>query len=221
MTKLYSLHQVQFTYAKKPVLDIDHLEIESNSITAILGNNGAGKSTLLKVLALLETPQHGFLKFKGKDLSPSCLLTIRRRVIFIAQKPYLLHGTVMDNVVLGLKFRGLSKKMAKKEALKALEKVGVCSFANRLVTDLSGGEAQKVALARAFALKPEVLLLDEAFSHLDQESTSQFSQLIKSFANSEGRSVVFSTHDQDYANSIADKLITLVAGKLNLQPLKG
>ena len=67
MTKLYSLHQVQFTYAKKPVLDIDHLEIESNSITAILGNNGAGKSTLLKVLALLETPQHGYLKFKGKD----------------------------------------------------------------------------------------------------------------------------------------------------------
>jgi ABC-type bacteriocin/lantibiotic exporter with double-glycine peptidase domain len=109
MSELYRLDQIRFSYLKNQVvLDIPKLEIATNKVTAIQGSNGAGKSTLLKLLAFLERPQQGSIRFCGKKLSTTVLLSSRRSVSLVAQKPYLLRGTIFENVLLGLKFRGVS-----------------------------------------------------------------------------------------------------------------
>ncbi len=213
MRALYHLNHIQFSYAKKTVLEIEQLEISANHVTALLGNNGAGKSTLLKLLPFLESPQQGQLLFKGKNSKTSSLLSLRKRVVLVAQKPYLLKGTVLDNVLLGLKFRSIPSQLVKKQANEALEQVGIASFSNRHVAKLSGGEAQKVALARALALKPEVLLLDEPFTHLDQESIKHLSHIITNFSQPDGQSVIFSAHDGLHVTTLAEKTIFLRSGR--------
>ena len=172
------------------------------------------ESTLLKLLAFLESPQQGQILFNGYFPTQDSLLSLRRQVALVAQKPYLLKGTVLQNVLLGLKFRSIPTISAKKLAVEALEQVGLSAFLDRKVSGLSGGEAQKVALARALALQPEVLLLDEPFSHLDQKSTEYICRLITNFSLDEGKTVIFSTHDRLLATTVADKNICLVAGGL-------
>lgn len=213
MGKLYQLEQVKFAYSSQPVLEIEKLEIPSHSITVLLGNNGAGKSTLLKLLAFLETPQQGIIRFFCEDSINTPVLSLRRRVVLVAQKPYLLRGTVFDNVLMGLKFRDTEKETAKKQTIEVMKKVGMLDFSNRQVANLSGGEIQKVALARALVLKPDVLLLDEPFSHLDQESCQQLGDLIKNFSD-EGHSVIFSSHDQFLSTTLTNKTIKLMNGRL-------
>lgn len=210
MSVLYRLDHIRFAYLKNQVvLDIPELEIAANKVTAIQGSNGAGKSTLLKLLAFLERPHPGSIQFCGKELSTTGLLLSRRRVSLVTQKPYLLRGTVFENVLLGLKFRGVPIQSAKKKVNEALTKTGIDSFAARLAMHLSGGEAQKVALARALALQPKVLLLDEPFNHLDQASIENLSRLIADFARQDGHSVIFTTHDQLLADMLADGIIRI------------
>ncbi len=211
---LYHLNHIKFSYTKKPVLEIEQLEIAANNVTALLGNNGAGKSTLLKLLAFLESPQQGRILFKGKNSTTQSLLSLRKRVVLVAQKPYLLKGTVVENVLLGLKYRSIPIQLAKKRADEALALVGVSGFSNRQVANLSGGEAQKVALARALALQPEVLLLDEPFTHLDQQSIKHLSDIISNFSHSDRQSVIFSAHDGLHVTTLADVTIKLQFGQL-------
>jgi ABC-type sulfate/molybdate transport systems ATPase subunit len=213
MTALYQLSQLQFSYSKKIILKIDQLDITAGDITALLGDNGAGKSTLLSLLAFLENPQQGRILFQNKEVNHASRLSFRKRVALVAQKPYLLKGTVLDNLLLGLKFRSISSTLAKQHAFDALDLVGISDFSDRHIKELSGGEAQKVALARALALQPDVLLLDEPFSHLDQESIKQLSQLIIDFSDNKQRSVVFSAHDKPQATALANQIITLSNGK--------
>ena len=213
MNPLYQFDDIQFAYVKKPVLDIEHLEITGNNVTALLGNNGAGKSTLLKLLAFLEFPQQGVIRFCGEKVRRNSLHSLRKKVVLVEQKPYLLRGTVIENVLLGLKFRGIAIKLAKEQAIGALEQVGISSFSNKPVAELSGGEAQKVALARALALKPETLLLDEPFSHLDQKSINQLSHLVSDFSRLQGKTVIFSTHNQLHATTLANETICLLSGQ--------
>lgn len=219
MTALYRLDNLSFGYEKKPVLDIEQFEIRANSITALLGGNGVGKSTLLKLLAFLESPQQGSITFKGKPVGGSELLSFRRRVGLVAQKPYLLQGTVFDNIALGLKFRAVPAETIGRQVAGALELVGIADFADRTANELSGGEAQKVALARALALQPEVLLLDEPFTHLDQASIEELNELVSEFAKSGERSVIFTTHDRLHASILADEVMGLVSGRIVYAPL--
>ena len=212
MTTLYQLNQIQFSYTKKIILDIDHLSITAGKITALLGENGAGKSTLLSLLAFLDKPQCGQILFQNKTVNKASTLSFRKRVALLSQKPYLLKGTVLDNLLLGLKFRSIPTTLAKTHAIDALKLVGIADFLDRDSQELSGGEAQKVALARALALQPEVLLLDEPFSHLDEESIKQLSQLIIGFSGDKQRSVIFSAHDKPQATALADQTIILSNG---------
>jgi tungstate transport system ATP-binding protein len=219
MTALYRLDNLSFGYEKKPILDIEQFEIRENSITALLGSNGAGKSTLLKLLAFLESPQRGSITFKGEPVGESELLSFRRRVGLVAQKPYLLQGTVFDNIALGLKFRAVPSETISRQVADALEMTGITSFADRAADELSGGEAQKVALARALALQPEVLLLDEPFTHLDQASIEELNQLVSRFAKTGERSVIFTTHDRLHASTLANEVMGLVSGRIVYAPL--
>jgi tungstate transport system ATP-binding protein len=219
MTALYQLSQLRYGYEKKAVLNIEQFEIQESRVTALLGSNGAGKSTLLKLLAFLDAPQQGSITFKGRKVDAAELLSFRRQVGLVAQKPYLLQGTVFDNMALGLKFRRLSTEMQKRQVENALERAGISHFAHRVANELSGGEAQKVALARALALQPAVLLLDEPFTHLDQGSIDDLDQLISDFASQDGKSVIFTTHDRLHASALADEVMGLVSGRVIYAPL--
>ncbi len=214
MTALYHLKHVKFSYAKKTVLDIAQLSIATHKITALQGENGAGKSTLLKLLSFMEMPQQGRIFFGGKTYAKNSLQTLRKQVVLVAQKPYFLRGTVFDNVMLGLKFRTIPMHSAKNQVIEAVEQVGLSEFLNRPVAGLSGGEAQKVALARAIALQPEVLLLDEPFSHLDQSSMQNLRQIIADYSLRDERTVIFSTHDELHAENLAAEVIHLNSGKI-------
>ncbi len=213
MIPLFQLENLQFAYKKKPVLNIGHLKITAGIITALLGKNGAGKSTLLKLLGFLEKPQQGKIFLFDKDSATTSLFTLRKRVVMVSQKPYLLRGTVLDNALLGLKFRSLPIASAKKQAEQTLEQVGIASLRDAQAASLSGGEAQKVALARALALQPEVLLLDEPFSHLDQASIRHINFLIQQYVRQNNHTVIFSTHNHQHATEIADESIFLDSGK--------
>lgn len=133
----------------------------------LIGPNGSGKSSLLKILAFLEAPTSGSLYFQGKLVQKSVPLPTRRKIALVFQEPLLLNTRVFDNVAIGLKIRGLSKDTIRKRVAYWLEQFGVDHLSKQSARSLSGGEAQRVSLARAFALEPDVLFLDEPFSALD------------------------------------------------------
>lgn len=214
MRPLYEIDNIKFGYGDKTVLDIERLEIGSGKVTALLGQNGAGKSTLLSLLAFLDLSQQGQLFFRGEKVEASRQVALRRSVGMVAQKPYLLRGSIFDNVALGLKFRGVASGLISDRVFRALERVGLADFASRGAAELSGGEAQKVALARALVTDPVVLLLDEPFSHLDQQSSEKLSDLLGEFASNQSRAVVFSAHDRLQATAMADEVLGIAAGNV-------
>lgn len=215
MIPLFLLDSVKFSYAQQSVMDIQHLVIPYCNIVTLLGENGAGKSTLLKLLGFQIRPTHGNIRFSGLLCTKQCEGELRRRVILVDQKPYLFKGTVFENVALGLQFRSCSRQKINQKVNEILQRVSILQIKDSKVSEISGGEAQKVALARAMVLEPEVLLLDEPFSHLDQRSVEQMSKLLINFAKADNRTVIFSAHDQKFASSIADKRIYLNAGKVD------
>jgi len=151
----------------RDVLRIDALDIERGETLTVVGPNGAGKSTLLLVLARLLRPSQGDILYDGRSLKQWDELDYRRRISFVFQAPLLMDMTVEQNVALGLKFRGTPKEETRVRSGKWMKQLGVEPLSKRRAGQLSGGEAQRVSLARAFVLEPELLLLDEPFSALD------------------------------------------------------
>jgi ABC-type sulfate/molybdate transport systems ATPase subunit len=208
------LRQVVLAYGGPPVLNIDELNIETGSVTAIVGRNGAGKSSLLRTLALLAPPQRGELRFAGALVNNADLIALRRRIGLLPQSPYLLHGTVYANVELGLRLRGVARASRGVAVGAMLEKLGLSRLAQRDARELSGGEAQKVALARVLVFEPEVLIFDEPFTHLDAEVATTFANFITECGVRRSPTVVFSSHDEYRAQALASRVIGIIDGKL-------
>jgi len=219
LKRAYWLDQVAFAYADRPALAIDHLAIHAGKVTALIGPNGAGKSTLLNLFAFLICPDAGEMYFFGQPVRGEDILALRRRVGLVAQNPYLIKGSVIDNVELGLKLRGIGKEQRRRSAMDALERVGLGGFGERPVSALSGGEKQRVALARALASEPDVLLFDEPFTYLDQGGVHLVEQAISNYARKSGKTVVFSTHERLQGAALADESISLFAGRVVGAPL--
>ena len=212
MSALYRIDHLIHHYDGRPVLQIGHLDIGANCLTVLVGANGSGKSTLLRLLAGLEKPTSGTIRFAGGHLDRKR----RRRIGWVMQQPYLLRGSALDNVMLGLKFRGWSNR--RQRALRALEQVGFAADPDAPVEQLSGGQRQRVALARCLALEPEVLLLDEPFSHLDRSSCRQLEDWLCQWVG-QGRTVIFSEHDPDRSLALAGRVVALASGRLVDAPL--
>ncbi len=219
MTPVYSLRNIRVAYHKKEVLTIERMDIPAGRITALTGPNGAGKSTFLALLAFLLPPRHGTLFFCGSTIQSKDLLAQRRDIGLVPQKPYFLRGSVFQNVELGLKLRGIPVSRRHLLAMRALEAVAMADFRRRPVSTLSGGEAQKIAIARALAPEPKVLLLDEPFSHLDPESTDSVETLILDYTGKKKGTAVFSSHDRLQASALADECVNLIGGKAIMTPL--
>lgn len=197
----------------QPVLEIERLELPAAAVTAVIGPNGSGKSTLVGTLQLLLRPQRGELLLGGEPMGADAVGT-RRRMAAAFQQPLLLSMSVRSNVELPLRLRGLRRRERRERAERWLERFGVGHLGGRHARQLSGGEAQRVSLARAFAAGPELLLLDEPFAGLDAPTRVE---LIDDFAAilSETRpTTMLVTHDRDEALRLGDYAALLMEGQV-------
>lgn len=200
--------------SEQTVLQVDALDIQMGEVLAVIGPNGAGKSTLLLVLGRLLEPQAGQVYFRGKPFEEEDPLSYRRRIALVLQEPLLMHQSVFDNVAAGLRFRGLARAEVKIRTNEWLERLDISRLHNRPAHRLSGGEAQRASLARAFALQPELLLLDEPFSALDAPTRSRLLQDLHALLSQTNITTVFITHDLDEALLLGDRVAVLLGGVL-------
>lgn len=213
MSSLLQAHDVHLSYARpgadpRTVLQAFTLELQASEVVAILGPNGVGKSSLLRVLAGLQFPQRGSVRLKGERLRGP-----HPRSSFVADDPCLLPWlTLEENVAFGLDFKhqpAISKHEKQARVHAAIEEAGLHGANGRYPAELSGGMAQRAALARSLARQPEILLLDEPFSGLDEITRSDMQRLLHSLIALHGTAAVLVTHDIDEALVLADRIILL------------
>ena len=207
---------INHRYDERAVLQNINLNVDRGAVFALIGPTGAGKTTLLRIIDLLEVPGTGEIYFDGKCIprSGKQRLEIRRRMSFIHQKPQVFNLSVYDNVACGLRWRGEEKDKIAGKVDHILEMVGLEGYKNRNARTLSGGEAQRVALARSLVLEPEVLLLDEPTANLDPVSTAKIEQLISYVARQRNTTMIMATHDMSQGQQLAGRIGVLLDGRL-------
>ena len=213
MSSLYELNNIEQYYDGKKVLSIDSLHLENNKITGFFGPNGSGKSTLFSLLSFICKPTKGEILFNG-ICNKKIDLETRQSIVIVPQNPYLLKRTVFDNIAYGLNLRNDTDNV-KEKVEEALTLVGLeTSFANRKWSQLSGGEAQRVALAARLILKPKVLILDEPTAGVDTNSAQLIKEAILIAKQKYNTTIFISSHDHNWLNHICDRRIALFQGNL-------
>lgn len=215
----YQLNNIEVRYGESKALDIATLSLATNQCTALLGENGAGKSTLMQLLAFVQTPSAGEIRLFGNKVEAQLSPGQRKKIGFVSQQPYLLTGSIRDNLKLALKLQQIPKALHAQRIDEALAIVNLTALIDQDASTLSGGELKRAAIARAIVYQPDILLLDEPFSHLDQRHIRQLENTIQAYASQPGKTVIFSTHDRLQAMAIADNSINLVAGRITNAPL--
>ena len=214
MTDVLAIQNLLVRRGGKTVLEVDKLNITRSSVLAVIGPNGAGKSTLLLTLARLIQPERGEIWFNGQPAAAESALHYRRRIGLVMQEPLLFDMSVRENVASGLKFRGVPKSEIEPRTEKWLAQLGISHLAKRRANELSGGEGQRVSLARALVLDPELLLLDEPFSALDAPTRTRLIDDLGRILPENGVTTIFITHDLAEARKLGDRLAILLDGKL-------
>jgi len=216
MEYIFQIKELSKEYNGKKVLDIKELNIEQGKITAIIGPSGAGKSTLLHILNCIEPPTEGKLIFDGDVLNWQKRLDInlRRQMAMVFQKPVVFNTSVYENVAYGLKLRKLPERIIKERVNEILELVGLKELAQQKARTLSGGEAQRVAMARAIVMRPKVLLLDEPTANLDPANIIMIEELIQLAKTAYNATVIIVTHNMFQAKRFADYVIFLLNGSV-------
>jgi tungstate transport system ATP-binding protein len=216
MTPQFRLTNLQTGYKGGFAMELAELTIRKHRLNVLTGPNGCGKSTLLNVLAFLQEPEKGVIEFSGKRVrwSRREIASLRERITLLHQSPYLFNGTVAENVGYGLKLRGVRGEELRSKVDSALQLLSLGRFDQRDVRQLSGGECRRVALARALAVDPEVLLLDEPLANLDAHSTAVVERVITALPQF-GTTVVMATHVLDLTERFECDVIRLIDGRLD------
>jgi tungstate transport system ATP-binding protein len=214
MSDLLAIRDLLVRREEQTVLEIDQLSVQKGEVLAVIGPNGAGKSTLLLTLSRLIRPARGEITFGDQPLEAQNDLEYRRRIGLVLQEPLLLNTSVFENVAAGLRFRHLPKEEITRRVDAWLARLGISHLRDRPAAKLSGGEAQRVSLARAFAIAPSLLLLDEPFSALDSPTRSRLLEDLQSLLKETGQTTIFVTHDLDEALLLGDQVAVLLAGRL-------
>ncbi len=208
MSTSVELRDISLSFGDTPVLSHVDLEVAPGEIVALLGPLGSGKSTLLRVVAGILAPDDGDVWIGGRTVTD--LPTHRRGVGMVFQDNQLFpHRSTRDNVAFGLKMQGIGREERRRRADEWLARVGLEGFGARRVTELSGGEAKRVALARTLAADPSVVLLDEPLTGLDRELHDRLAAELGSVLRGEGVTAILVTHDPHEADAVADRTVQI------------
>jgi len=203
-----SLHDVHFVVGARRIIGGISLKLEAGLSTVILGSNGAGKSVLLRICHGLLAPTSGSIEWNAPDVPGA-----PRRQAMVFQRPVLLRRSALANVCFALKLAGVPSASRKERAMEALRKVGLAAHSDRSARVLSGGEQQRLALARVWALNPEVLFLDEPTASLDPGATHEIEKVIQAMC-AVGTKIVLVTHNLGQAHRLGDEILFLHEGRL-------
>jgi tungstate transport system ATP-binding protein len=197
------------------ILDIPSLDLMKGEVCSLIGPNGAGKTTLMQALAFLSRPTAGKILFMGEVISVSqSPLDYRRKIAMVFQEPLLFDATVYGNVASGLKFRNTSRSKIRDVVERQLNRFGISHLTNRSARTLSGGEAQRTSLARAFATEPEVLFLDEPFASLDPPTRESLTEDLETALRHTATTAVLATHDRMEALRLSDRIGMMNNGRM-------
>jgi tungstate transport system ATP-binding protein len=205
------LERAAYAVAGRTLIDAVDLEIAAGPRSIVLGPNGAGKSLLLRLCHGLIAASSGSVVWLGEGAALPGM--VRRRQAMVFQRPVLLRRSAAANVDYALGLRGVARAARRERVAEALARVGVAEFASRPARVLSGGEQQRLALARAWALRPEILFLDEPTASLDPAATRAVEQIIDAF-HAAGTKIVMTTHDLGQARRLADEVVFLHQGRI-------
>lgn len=203
-------------YGAKTVLKGVSISVDDGEMLALIGPTGAGKTTLLRLLDQLDKPASGKIYFDGHQVTNSAKLRVevRRQVGMVFQKPAVFNSTVFDNVAYPLRIRGHSRKPVADKTMEMLEIVGLKGYEKRSARTLSGGETQKVALARAMVSQPRLMLLDEPTANLDPVSLGSIEEVIQRVNRQYGTAMIIATHDMSQGRRLASRIGVLMEGEL-------
>ncbi|WP_350343900.1 ABC transporter ATP-binding protein [Proteinivorax tanatarense] len=195
----------------KKILDINNLEIKEGKITCIVGESGSGKTTLLRMLNKLISCDSGEIFFRNRLIDEIDSVQLRRNVIMLPQEPAIFSGSIKDNLLIGLKFSE-KQEAAEGELQKALKTVYLRKMLDDEADKLSGGEKQRLALARVMLMNPEVLLLDEPSSALDEDTELLIIEKLVNYSCSNNKTLVMVTHSKNIARQFANEVIKIKDG---------
>jgi len=212
---IVELEEIYKNYGNLQVLENINLQIEKGTSNALVGPTGSGKTVMLRLIDLLEKPSSGTVYFEGTDANESnnTRLNIRRQIGMVFQKPLAFKASVYDNIAYGLKVRGINENIDGR-IKELLELIGLPGYENRNALKLSGGETQRLALARAMITDPELLLLDEPTANLDPISKKKLEELILKINRESETTVIMTTHDLLQGQKLADRMVLLYDGQI-------
>lgn len=192
----------------KDIINLKSLKITSTGVTTIVGGSGSGKTTLLRLLNKMISLDSGSILFNGSNLLDQNSIELRRKVVMLSQIPAIFEGTIRDNLIIGLEY---SEKQIPEDSYltKALQSLKVFKSIDLNSNKLSGGEKQRVALARVLLMKPDVLLLDEPSSALDRETENTIIEEVVNYVNKNNKSLIMVTHSEHVASRFSDEIIKL------------
>ena len=213
---MLKLENVCRSFSGRMALRNASLSVNKGEILAIIGPSGAGKTTLLRLVNLLIQPTSGLILFNDVNTSgdDKHQRSLRRQMSLVLQYPALFDTTVFNNVALGLKIRGCPETVIKEKVDNMLAVVGLSGFEKRMVKTLSGGEAQRIALARALVTEPKLLLLDEPTSNLDPKNVSIIEDIVRAANTKSQVTVVLATHNLNQAKRLAQRVAFILDGEI-------
>jgi tungstate transport system ATP-binding protein len=217
MGLILSVSHIVKQYEGKAALDHCSVVFTHGVVYVLMGPNGSGKSTLLRTCSLIETIDSGEIQYFNQD-SASALphdLPLRRRICLVLPKIGVFNTTVYKNVAYGLSLRGMDKKGIDRNVQEALDAVGLTHMSKQNAVTLSSGETQRLGIARALAIRPEILFLDEPTASIDEENTAIVEDIIKKLKQSGGTTIILTTHDREQAQRLADCVISMRNGKIS------
>jgi len=214
MNTLIELENISKTYGNNTVLKQVNLHIQEGEVFSLLGPNGSGKTTLLRIMAGIEKPTSGEMRFKGAKVGDGNLNDLRLKTTMVFQKTALFNTSVYKNIAYGLRLRERSKKETDQKVREVLKTVKLEGYEKRSAKKLSGGEQQRVALARALALDTEVLLLDEPTANVDPKNVSIIEDVLSWVNREKKTTMVVATHNMFQAETLAKRAALLLEGKI-------
>lgn len=209
-----AISEVFKTYNSGPVLKGCSFSFDKSGIYVLTGRNGCGKSTFLRICSLIEEPDEGEIIFRSGGHLVKKDMELKRRMTLLLPKVGVFNTTVFGNVAYGLIIRGLNRKGIEEKVNTALDFVGLSHKRNQKALTLSSGETQRLGIARAIVIEPEIIFLDEPTASVDPTNTEAIEEIILKMKKDQGSVVVITTHDVAQAERLADRLLLIQDGKI-------